>query len=219
MIMLRSFESALRDLVHLIPLITIALEHGAYRAREYFDIIDQNIEPYLASMLLRFHATLELKRLGQEASEEVMSIHKIPNIGIYIHYGIYHIRVLKSDGGELPTPGSVRREAFYNQQPWLFPSMSEDDEKEGINLLILWDTHSRYNLNNLYLVYPKQGGRTKDSIDSFWSDKIPENYMFGIQPEIVSEAQEVQTDLQMSLRSDLKQVGEAESTKGEDKND
>ncbi len=218
MIMRRSFDGALRDLVRLIPLITRALEHGTYTAREYFDSIKQGIDPYLAAMLARFHATLQLKRLGQEASEEVMSIHKIPNIGIYIHYGIYHIRVLKSDDGQLPIPGSVRREAFYNQQPWLFPSMSEDEEKEGINLLILWDTHSRYNLNSLYLVYPKQGGRTKDSIDYFWRDKIPENYMFGIEPEIVSESQEVQNDLQMSLRSDLKQA-ETNTTRGEDKND
>jgi hypothetical protein len=218
MIMLRSFEAALRDLVWLIPLITRALEHGTYTAREYFDSINQAIDPYLAAMLARFHATLQLRRLGQEASEEPMTLHRIPNIGIYIHYGIYHIRVLRSDGGQLPIPGSVSREGFYSQQPCLpFPSMSEDDE--GINLLILWDTRSKYNLNNLYLVYPKQGGRTKDSIDYFWNDKIPENYMFGIQPEIVSEAQEVQTDLQMSLRPDLKRVGEAETTKGEGKDD
>jgi len=92
--------------------------------------------------------------------------------------------------------------------------MSEDNEKEGINLLVLWDTKPRYSLNNLYLVYPKHGGRTKESLDCFWSDKIPENYMFGIQPKIAFEAQEIQADLQMSFKPFTKQ---AEG--GEDRND
>ena len=211
-----SFEGTLRDVAPIIPFIYTAFDHGAFQACEFFDnqAEEENriIEPYLASMLARYYAVRELRKLGQDAKEEVLNLDNVPNIGVYLHYGKYHIRILKSDGGEVPIPGSMKREQFYGQQPWLLPQISEDEE--GVNLLILWDTHSRYSLNNLYIACPKQGGRSRESIEYFWSERIPETYLFGIQSESISQGEEVQGDLQRTFKSDIDEETKAKAKEG-----
>lgn len=213
-----SLETALRDLALLIPSVYTAFDHGAFQACEFFDNQPEEenriIEPYLASMLARYYAVRKLRKLGQDAKEEVVNLDNVPNIGVYIHYGKYHIRILKSDGGEVPIPGSMKRQQFYGhgQQPWLLPQISDDEE--GVNLLILWDTHSRYSLNNLYVACPKQGGRNRESVEYFWSDKIPEAYLFGIHPETTPEGEEVQGDLQRTLKPDIDEEIKAKAKEG-----
>lgn len=152
------------DLKAVVPIIWAALEVGTLKAREYFDEKGLEVDSFLFPNLVRFEAKLHLLAAGQDVFEtEILS-----NNGLVMRHLEYQLRLLKSDHGELPTPGhSRRKQAYYSQQLEFFAPLA-DEPVEMVNLVVLWDVDSNWNLSGLDLVYPKSGGHTKASVSSFW---------------------------------------------------
>jgi hypothetical protein len=42
-----------------------------------------------------------------------------------------------------------------------------------LNLIVLWETDSHFNLSKLYLACPKAGGKRIDSARAYWIEEIP----------------------------------------------
>lgn len=160
-------EAVAADLEAVVPTIWRALEVGTLRARDFFEERDLGVDSFLFPNLVRYEAKLFLVDAGQEVFEtEILS-----NNGLIMRHLEYQLRLLKSDNGELPTPGQSRRkQAYYSQQLEFFAPIA-DEPVEMVNLVVLWDVDSHFNLSELTLVYPKSGGQTKASVSAFW--KLP----------------------------------------------
>jgi len=193
------FETVLNFLAPILPKIYSALDHGTSEVCEFFEKKALGIiDPYLAPNIVRYFALRELKKLDQNGKEEDVNLDNIPNNGIYIHCGGYHIRILKSSNGQLPFPGrSISRQEFYQQHFKFY--------EEGVNLLILWDVNPPYNLSTMYIVCPKDVGIYREPVPVHWQFPIPDKFLFGIEAETASE--EIH-DLQLSFKEpDVKKEG------------
>jgi len=194
------FETVVSVLAPLLPKVYSALDHGTSKVCEFFEReASGNIDCYVAPALVRYYALRELKKLDRKAKgEEDVNLDNIPNNGIYIHCGGYHIRILKSSNGGPPYPGrSISRQEFYQQHFTFY--------EEGVNLLILWDVNPPYNLSTLYIVCPRDCGTYRESIPVHWQFPIPERFLFGIEAETASEETH---DLQLSFKEPDSKVGE-----------
>lgn len=167
----------IRDLSSLIPKVYRAVEVGVAKAKEYFDSHNkEQVDPYLGPSIMRWHTINTLRKSGEEASEDnEICLNNVPNNGIYLDNGRYHIRVLKSNNGRLPVPGHSNRRQQYYQQMQLFSSDNDGD----INLIILWDVDKNYSLSVLSLACPKSGGVTQESVAAYWHCKIPDAILYG----------------------------------------
>ncbi len=186
-------EKVFNDLYELFPVVNAALEHGTFQAREFFQNQNKTINKSLAPNLVRYYAKMMLQGDGREVFEEdgKFYINQIPNNGLCIIHHQYWIRILKSAKGELPTPGqSKTKQRFYSQEQYLFkfPS-SEEIKKENVNLLLLWETDSHYNLRNLTLACPKAGNTTTESVEIYWHREIPNSILHAV-PTYGNEAGE-----------------------------
>lgn len=182
-------EDVLKDLSAFFPVGHAALDHGLYKAREFFEAQPNEKyrvpDPYLLSHLVRYYAIQVLETAGHsikgpDDDKSYLRRIWIPNNGIFISCGHYNIRILKSDKGEPPAAGpSYRRQAYYSQlyHQMPLPFVLEDDEwvTEPTNILLLWDAEPGYKLGKISLVCPKAGGLTKDSIELYWRCVVPES--------------------------------------------
>lgn len=157
-------NAVVADLKAVVPIMWAALEVGTLRSREYFDGRGLDVDSFLFPNIVRFEAKLHLIAAGEDVFEtEILS-----NNGLVMRHLEYQLRLLKSDNGELPTPGrSKRKQAYYSQQLEFFAPLV-GEPLETVNLVVLWDVDSNWNLSCLELVYPKSGGHTKASVSAFW---------------------------------------------------
>jgi hypothetical protein len=204
MLIVPEFETVCERLAPLLPKVYSAVDHGTSKVCEFFEKEAAGIvDCYLAPALVRYFALRELKKLDPNGKgEDDVALDNIPNNGIYIHCGGYHIRILKSSSGGPPYPGrSISRQEFYQQQiPFKF-------YEEGVNLLILWDVNPPYNLSTLYMACPKDSATYREPIPLHWHLQIPDKFLFGIEAETSSE--EIQ-DLQISFKEPDLREGEME---------
>jgi hypothetical protein len=174
-------DIVLSELSPLWPSIYIALEWGTQKARTYFDAEEVTIDRNLAPNIVRFQAKRALARDGHEAHEEECedyALRSLPNNGLSLSFRgdlLYHLRILKADGGQLPIPGASKvKQAFWNQQlVFDYDASSAEEALPSLNLLVLWETDVKYNLHKLFLACPKSGAMTRESVEAYWIVEIP----------------------------------------------
>src|SRR5262245_5403003 len=162
------------------PLYT-ALEWATQQTRAYFDAERVPVDRHLAPSLVRYQAKRSLARLGHDAQEdagEAYAFETLPNNGLSLTYRgdhLYVLRILKALEGQLPAPGASRaRQAFWQKQPlfdYYAPSAAE--LRPSLNLLVLWEADAAYTLRRLWLVCPRVGGLTRESVAAYWMTEIP----------------------------------------------
>ncbi len=167
---------AVEDLALLTPVLFQALESGTQHAREYFEQQNLRVNADLYPSLVRFHA----RRLFDEYKEMVSYIsEELSNNGLMLFFGRYRIRILKSNRGDVPTPGQSRaKQQFYRQsveQPFL-PFDAEatvEHNLQPVNLLVIWEVTSSYNLLSLDLVCPHNDELSPDAAQIYWQCPLP----------------------------------------------
>ena len=85
------------------------------------------------------------------------------------------LRVLKALEGQLPAPGVSRaRQAFWQQQLLFdYDAPSAAELRPSLNLLVLWEADAAYTLRRLWLVCPRVGGLSRESVAAYWLTEIP----------------------------------------------
>ncbi len=169
-------DTVLPRLSRLLPVIYQALESGTLDAREYFDGRREGVDPSLYPNLVRYRARCYLTGQGHDVE---FVPEELANNGLSLSYAPYQIRILKSDHGAVPAPGSskVKRD-FYNQRvrqlvlPFPGGSLGVPID-EALNLVILWDVTPTYNLAGLTLVCPKGSDINRTPPDVHWRVPIP----------------------------------------------
>jgi hypothetical protein len=194
----------LRDLSHFFPIFNSAFQQGTFKAFEYFDKIGvdhKDIDPYLASSLVRYHARDVLRNSGQKIVDvdHLLNFQNVPNIGIYLSSGRYNIRILKSKNGDIPAPGhSTKRQEYYQQiQPQTAFDFYEEVAGGKLNLLVLWDVIPPYNLSStVVLACPKDGGETRGSVIVHWKCEVPQEIILDSITAQVKVAKEVSNEIE-----------------------
>jgi hypothetical protein len=162
------------------PLYT-ALEWATQQTRAYFDAEGMPVDRHLAPSLVRYQAKRYLARLGHDAREddsEAYAFQTLPNNGLSLSYRgdhLYVLRILKALEGQLPAPGASRaRQAFWQQQLLFdYDAPSAAELRPSLNLLVLWEADAAYTLRRLWLVCPRVGGLTRESVAAYWVTEIP----------------------------------------------
>lgn len=194
-------DTVFDELTRLFPVVYRALEGACQDTREFFDTQNVPVDAYLAPCLVRHFAKRYLCALGQDADYDEEDIENLANNGLCLAYADYQIRILKSDCGRLPPPGvSRRKQAFYHQQLALLylDSPNKEPRASKLNLLILWDVDSKYNLVGLSLACPKGGSATQLSVEEYWIEPIPYQTSVSVGEPATPERAE---DLPLWLRS------------------
>jgi hypothetical protein len=201
-------ESVMKDLSRLFPLVYTAFDYGVFKAREYFENQenedDKIIDRYLAPNLVRFHAVRYLRRAGEDAHEDEendISMSPIPNNGIHVNCGKYHIKILKSNKGDLPVPGhSQSRRTFYDQP---FLEYSDNVDFLNIKLILLWNVDKSYTLGILSLACPKSGEQTRESVTHHWHCRIPTRMLYGEfnDTDVITTAEILDLDLEHDIET------------------
>jgi hypothetical protein len=197
-----------------------SLEWGTLKTREYFDSLELSPDSDLAPQIVRFHAKRTLAAaqpilLGDSAED--WSLRYLRGNGLMLRVGIYKVRILKVStiyDGKLPAPGFSRmRQLFWNANRQLvlaleFPSSAE--HPPILNLIVLWETDSHFNLSKLYLACPKAGGKRIDSARAYWIEEVPRFgtglLQSGANPPLPETDPETDNDLDITL-PDLSETG------------
>jgi hypothetical protein len=115
----------------------------------------------------------------------------------------FHIKIFKSINGEVPAPGSSKpRRRFYAQQQSFFAALAKEEAVRGddgqgtLNLIVLWDFDKAHRLSNFWLVCPKAGGNSRESVEWHWHEQVP--HVMEMVPE--AETEPVGEDIPISKR-------------------
>ena len=166
-------KAVLEDLAELIPTLYEAIEKAAGFARGFFENRHEKADPFFAPPRVRYILKQYLMAAGHSPveEEEPFCLGILPNNGISIKSGTYHIRILKANDGGLPVAGPSRvRQAFYHQLTLGLPGM---ESGSPTNLIVLWNAGKDFQLQNLLLACPKGGSTTKSSTEHHWICEIP----------------------------------------------
>lgn len=185
MLLIPNPEEVFQNLAGILPTVYSSIDYGIFKAKEFFDQQEKDafrsINSYLAPSLVRFYAIQILAEQGHKVvSDETNQylIQRVQNNGMYITNDLYNIRILKSQNGDLPSPGnSYTRQLFYQQMTMDFPS--NDDTRDKLNLVMLWNVDKGYNLESVTLACPRNGGKSKASVDEHWHVTIPTSLLDG----------------------------------------
>ena|SRR5579863_585355 len=177
-----SAEDALSLLVKIHPQIHKALDHGAFKAKTYFESEETKVERCLQSMLVRYHAKLQLQKDFPEVVFDNFSLCGISLLCKDLTWKgrivSCRLRVWKSFSNELPPVGdSEGRHVFYTQpQMEMFPdgSPNDDEHVNELKFAILWNLSSTGMLLPLWLVAPKSCNRKTGQIKVWWDVQIPD---------------------------------------------
>ena len=162
--------AVLAEIPELVPVLYKALESGTHAMRSFFEDDKAKPDAFLAPALVRYYAKKFLSSNGVEETE--LDVEDIANNGLSLMHNSYHLRILKSDNGQLPPPGdSERKQKFYSQQMTL--GVRPSGVATTLNLVVLWDFDAAYNLRQLWLSCPKAGGIGKASVEEHWSVALP----------------------------------------------
>lgn len=171
-------DVVLQELSPVLPFIYRGLEEAVEQTRDFFPE-EKPVDAALAPNLVRYfvkeyidHKSSADSRLSVSNKFERESL---PNNGLFLHYGPYRIRILKTDEGELPLPGPSRaRRRFYQQTLPLWAQVSGEDLRPNlVNLVILWDVNSEYVLNDLSIACPRDVGESRGTVQCYWRAEIP----------------------------------------------
>jgi hypothetical protein len=173
---------ALSLLAPIHPQIHKALDNGAFKAKAYFDSEETKVERCLQSMLVRYHAKLQLQKDFPEVVFDNFSLCGISLLCKDLTWKGRNVncrlRVWKSFNNELPPPGdSEGRRVFYTQpQIEMFPdgSPNDDEQVNELKFAILWNLTNTGILSPLWLVAPKSCNRKTGQIKVWWDIQIPD---------------------------------------------
>src|SRR5262245_33650997 len=171
----------LQALAPLWPPLYTALEGATQQTRAYCDAERVPVDRHLAPRLVRYQAKRSLARLGhdvQEEAGEAYAFETLPNNGLSLSSRGDHLdvlRILKALEGQLPAPGASRaRQAFWQQQLLFdYDAPSAAELRPSLNLLVLWEADAAYTLRRLWLVCPRVGGLSRESVAAYWVTAIP----------------------------------------------
>lgn len=202
-------DEVVPELKSVLRAIHSSLEHGTMRAREFFENEDEGqfVDRYLAPCLVRYWAKNYLQSAGHEVSSEEdtadYNMQRLPNNGLCLQYGRYRLRILKSDNGEPPVPGqSLSRQQFYQQLSLLLVSSDGVEIQDDVlNLLVLWEISSPYQLSSLCLVCPRNGKDTRASVEIHWQVPI-EHPAFTIAMNANATEDQGEDNLPLKLKSE-----------------
>ncbi len=209
-----SGQEALADLSGAVTTIWSGLDSAILETKEFFENRGVPIDRSLAPNLIRYFVKGRLNAQGKIAEDEEMldyEMQNLPNNGLCMEYGRYQLRILKADNGELPIPGqSKKRQAFWNQEQLnLYDDEQPIETVPSVNLIVLWDADSSYNLDSVSLICPKTGGTTRDSVSNYWSIPVP-NPIMQLSPAITREVEEDDDIIITPLRGTTSETGNAE---------
>ena len=186
-----SAEQISNDIKELIFKVHVALEDAPRLAKLFFEKQNQDIDPFLVNDIIRYYVKRYLLDLDFDVTESY-KVDDLANNGLSVRYNGYHVRILKADHGDLPIPGvSETKKLFYNQQLSMDLYNSDTNLRRlKPNVLILWDLSSSYDLSQLYLACPKSGGKTRESVSSYFNNPL-EHAAYLIKPDkVISEDQQ-----------------------------
>lgn len=202
-------DDGIKELSGILPTINEALGYGINMAANYCKSHDkeQRVDPYLAPDLTRFHVKKVLEDAGYTVTniqgEVNIGLKQIPNNGLLISFGKFNLRILKSNNGTTPVPGKSKVKQEYYNQLNIFNTTEIKDSK--INLILLWEVDSAWDLSELLLVYPKAGGLTKKSVEIFWQVSIPESILIPSNPLSKQYIPNTVPDLPITLKPNMKE--------------
>jgi hypothetical protein len=157
-------QETLQALSWLHPEIYRAIDHGALKAKEYFDAEGIEKESSIFSGLVRLHAREYLRNIGIET----VKIEQVNLCGLFLRIPSYAIKMWKSEDESLPVPGtSTPKQEFYQQ-----PLFSDGTEIDELNLAVLWNLDSLDHLCAVWLACPKDGD--EKSAEVHWTIRIPD---------------------------------------------
>ncbi len=180
-------KEVVRHIQPMVPLLFRAIEGALQKTRLFFDNDKTEIDRCLAPNLFRFYAKALLASEGQRATYEEETdradyeLQVLANNGLCLNYGKHEIRILKSDGDELPAPGhSKARQRFWNwngQMPIPFTyeeqGVADTIDDFALHLIVLWDViPNKYTLNKVWIACPIQGAETKDSVMAHFIEEL-----------------------------------------------
>lgn len=203
-------EEVLSRLVLLYPRIYLIIQQAVTTAKRYFELNASEVDVYLFSDIVRNEVkkALDLLLNDPELVANGYSRRNLPNNGLEINYANYTIKILKSQGGYIPSAGrSIARQDFF-YQPFL-PFV----EEQFLNLVLIWEVNSNNELVRLRLACPRQPMSYPESTSEYWSTNIPSSTL---SMESVTSFDDPVEDLDIDL--DIESV-EATGTFGDSNDD
>jgi hypothetical protein len=175
-------QNALSLLASIHPQIHKALDNGAFKAKTYFESEETKVERCLESMIVRYHAKLQLQKDFPEVVFDNFSLCGLSLLCKDLTWKGRNVncrlRVWKSFSNELPPAGdSEGRHVFYTQpQMEMFGDGSPNDAEhvKELKFAILWNLSSTGMLLPLWLVAPKHINRQTGKIKVWWDVQIPD---------------------------------------------
>jgi hypothetical protein len=194
-------EEALSELRIQIVQTVAALDYGALKAKEFFTREDKGnpFDKHLASHLVRYFARKYLVEAGATIEDEpsLFEMDYMALSGLSMRAGRYWMRIWKADDGEVPAPGpSKRRQRFFQQ---LILGHDIEDERP-INVILVWDVNSNYEIASICLACPNGGGPSKASVEFQWN--LPLDVAMFRRITTRPQDQERDDDLDISLDRD-----------------
>ena len=159
-------QETLDDLSWLHPEIFRALEYGALKAREYFEIESMDKEQSIFSGIVRLHARAYLQNRGIET----MEVERVTLCGLSLRVPNYTIKIWKTEDDDLPVAGASTPKQMFYQQSLFSDGMGM--EIAELNLAVLWNQDPLNNLAAVWLVCPRYGDER--SAEAYWTIRIPD---------------------------------------------
>lgn len=170
------------DIEALLQILYAAFEGATQQAREFFDLLGEQPNPFLYPSLVRYFVKRHLDAQGHATEDEQAEYERdeIANNGLMVSYQgpsarRYAVRMLKADNGGLPPPGdSQTKQRFYSQQQLAFAFIKTNDPLAGVlNLVVLWEITVNYNFWELQLSCPSNGMNTRRVAHDHWTVSVP----------------------------------------------
>ena len=171
-----SFEQTISALGSMPAILYRALEFGTSQNRTFFEQLSSKRASASASreMIVRDQAKRFFERSDFQVEDEPMTVGNEPLSALVVRCGPAQVRVLKGKGGLVPGCGdSFRRRNFYNQVSDLYRDRNGKTRRTLLNLLVLWDFDTLFNLANLWLVCPMRAGEKTADVLWHWHEAIP----------------------------------------------
>jgi hypothetical protein len=164
-------DQVLNDLSDIHPRISQAIEGAIAQARAFFEEKSRQFDVWLFSHMVRNETKEALQRMGQTLIQGGFEQKEMALSGLEFTFGVYCIKILKGKDGMLPAVGRSRakREFFY--QPSLLEQIG--DYIRPLNLVIIWNIDTNYNLVELRLACPRSAKSYPDNSSEHWSISIP----------------------------------------------
>ena len=199
------FHATVSALGDIPALLYRALEFGTGINREFFEKLSQNEKPrpHIREMIVRDQAKQFLRRNDFSVDEEPVSVGNEPLAALVIRLGPVQIRVLKASGGVVPGCGtSDRRRSFYNQYREVYQDRLGKVRETRLNLLVLWDFDSLFNLHQLWMACPMRGGERSADVLLYWHEKLEHPAEVPVIPPAADAQQKTEDELERLLRDD-----------------